>query len=261
MRLIVVAFAWIGGPVGQPRRSRLGAAGSAGEGGRPRQRSRRRFAGSFGPRRCATRTRGSRPHRSPSCRWPPPRLDAWPADKVFRTRLMSEAPVREGVLEGDLVLQGDGDPSLDDHSLWSLAAQLKGTGITSIRGQTDREWRAVRRDEVRDLRSLQGAGTERYRLQRAALVGRRGLRQLVREHSTDLARAAAPTFRDAAFALCRFPSRARSGRWAKAVARHSGWSASRARAAIVCASAATFRWIAARSCTARCRIPRTVSVC
>jgi D-alanyl-D-alanine carboxypeptidase/D-alanyl-D-alanine-endopeptidase (penicillin-binding protein 4) len=62
-------------------------------------------------------------------------LDAWPADKVFTTRLMSEAPLRSGVLDGDVILQGDGDPSLDDHLLWSLAAQLKGAGVTSVRGR------------------------------------------------------------------------------------------------------------------------------
>ena len=61
-------------------------------------------------------------------------LDAWPADKTFRTRLMSAAAVKDGVLAGDLILQGDGDPSLDDHSLWSLVAQLKGAGLTAVRG-------------------------------------------------------------------------------------------------------------------------------
>jgi D-alanyl-D-alanine carboxypeptidase/D-alanyl-D-alanine-endopeptidase (penicillin-binding protein 4) len=62
-------------------------------------------------------------------------LDAWPADKVFRTQLLSTAPLESGELAGDLVLQGAGDPSLDDHSLWSLAAQLKGAGVTSVRGR------------------------------------------------------------------------------------------------------------------------------
>ena len=62
-------------------------------------------------------------------------LEAWPADKTFHTRLLSPAALKEGVLGGDLILQGDGDPSLDDHSLWSLAAQLKGSGLTSVRGR------------------------------------------------------------------------------------------------------------------------------
>jgi D-alanyl-D-alanine carboxypeptidase/D-alanyl-D-alanine-endopeptidase (penicillin-binding protein 4) len=62
-------------------------------------------------------------------------LDAWPADKTFRTRVLSAGPPKAGLIEGDLILQGDGDPTLDDHSLWSLAAQLKGKGIARVRGQ------------------------------------------------------------------------------------------------------------------------------
>ncbi len=62
-------------------------------------------------------------------------LDAWPADKTFHTRLLSAAALEDGVLRGDLILQGDGDPSLDDHSLLSLAAQLKGAGLTAVRGR------------------------------------------------------------------------------------------------------------------------------
>lgn len=62
-------------------------------------------------------------------------LEAWPADKAFRTRLLSSARLDNGVLGGDLILQGDGDPSLDDHALWSLAAQLKGAGVTSVKGR------------------------------------------------------------------------------------------------------------------------------
>jgi D-alanyl-D-alanine carboxypeptidase/D-alanyl-D-alanine-endopeptidase (penicillin-binding protein 4) len=62
-------------------------------------------------------------------------LGTWPADKTFRTRLLSSAAPEGGVLEGDLILQGDGDPSLDDHSLWSLAAQLKGSGVSRVRGR------------------------------------------------------------------------------------------------------------------------------
>jgi D-alanyl-D-alanine carboxypeptidase/D-alanyl-D-alanine-endopeptidase (penicillin-binding protein 4) len=62
-------------------------------------------------------------------------LEAWPADKAFHTRLLSPATLENGVLRGDLILQGDGDPSLDDHGLWSLAAQLKAAGLTSVTGR------------------------------------------------------------------------------------------------------------------------------
>ncbi len=62
-------------------------------------------------------------------------LETWPADKMFTTRLLSTARVAGGELEGDLILQGAGDPSLDDHSLWALAAQLRGAGVTRVRGR------------------------------------------------------------------------------------------------------------------------------
>jgi len=62
-------------------------------------------------------------------------LQAWPADKMFVTRLLGTAPITGGELAGDLILQGAGDPSLDDHSLWALAAQLRGAGVVRVRGR------------------------------------------------------------------------------------------------------------------------------
>jgi D-alanyl-D-alanine carboxypeptidase/D-alanyl-D-alanine-endopeptidase (penicillin-binding protein 4) len=61
-------------------------------------------------------------------------LDAWPADKMFRTTLLTSGSVRDRVLTGDLILRSAGDPSLDDHSLWTLAAQLKGFDVDAIAG-------------------------------------------------------------------------------------------------------------------------------
>lgn len=61
-------------------------------------------------------------------------LQEWPADKMFRTALLSTGSVHSGVLAGDLILRSAGDPSLDDHSLWTLAAQLKGFDISSVSG-------------------------------------------------------------------------------------------------------------------------------
>ena len=61
-------------------------------------------------------------------------LQEWPADRMFRTTLLTTGEIRNGVLAGNLILHSDGDPSLDDHSLWALAAQLKGYDITSITG-------------------------------------------------------------------------------------------------------------------------------
>src|SRR5580658_4706115 len=61
-------------------------------------------------------------------------LQQWPADRMFRTTLLANGDIRNGVLSGNLILHSAGDPSLDDHSLWALAAQLKGFDINSVSG-------------------------------------------------------------------------------------------------------------------------------
>jgi D-alanyl-D-alanine carboxypeptidase/D-alanyl-D-alanine-endopeptidase (penicillin-binding protein 4) len=61
-------------------------------------------------------------------------LQTWPADKMFETRLLANAPIVGGRVRGDLILQGAGDPSLDDESLWQLAAQLRGAGVHQVSG-------------------------------------------------------------------------------------------------------------------------------
>jgi serine-type D-Ala-D-Ala carboxypeptidase/endopeptidase (penicillin-binding protein 4) len=61
-------------------------------------------------------------------------LQTWPADKMFQTRLLANAPIVRTRVTGDLILEGAGDPSLDDQSLWQLAAQVRGTGVTVVSG-------------------------------------------------------------------------------------------------------------------------------
>lgn len=62
-------------------------------------------------------------------------LDAWPVDKTFETRLLGLGTVKDGQLSGDLVLQSEGDATLDHPSLWLLAAQLRGAGVRSVAGR------------------------------------------------------------------------------------------------------------------------------
>ncbi|HVE89030.1 MAG TPA: D-alanyl-D-alanine carboxypeptidase/D-alanyl-D-alanine-endopeptidase [Burkholderiaceae bacterium] len=52
----------------------------------------------------------------------------------WRTDLMSAAPVKNGVLEGDLWLRGSGDPQLVIEDLWLLVQRLRGVGVREIRG-------------------------------------------------------------------------------------------------------------------------------
>jgi D-alanyl-D-alanine carboxypeptidase/D-alanyl-D-alanine-endopeptidase (penicillin-binding protein 4) len=53
---------------------------------------------------------------------------------VWRTEALATAPVKQGVLEGDLWLRGSGDPRLVIEDLWLLVQRLRGQGLREIRG-------------------------------------------------------------------------------------------------------------------------------
>lgn len=62
-------------------------------------------------------------------------LDTWPVDRTFDTALLSPVPLRDGALDGDLILRGGGDATLDDEKLWLLAAQARDAGLRSVTGR------------------------------------------------------------------------------------------------------------------------------
>ncbi|WP_378213760.1 D-alanyl-D-alanine carboxypeptidase/D-alanyl-D-alanine-endopeptidase [Aquicoccus sp. G2-2] len=62
-------------------------------------------------------------------------LDALGPDYRFVTRLIATGPVQGGVLNGDLVLAGGGDPTLDTDDLGEMAQQLKAAGVQRVAGQ------------------------------------------------------------------------------------------------------------------------------
>ncbi len=53
----------------------------------------------------------------------------------FATRLIATGAVSNGVLKGDLILAGGGDPTLDTDALAGLAAKLKAAGVREVQGK------------------------------------------------------------------------------------------------------------------------------
>ncbi|MEP3347485.1 D-alanyl-D-alanine carboxypeptidase/D-alanyl-D-alanine-endopeptidase [Litoreibacter sp.] len=62
-------------------------------------------------------------------------LDRMGAGRRFKTQLIATGPVKNGVLRGDLILKGGGDPTLTSDDLNAMAGRLKAAGVTSVRGK------------------------------------------------------------------------------------------------------------------------------
>ena len=53
----------------------------------------------------------------------------------FQTRLVTTGPVLNGVIQGDLILVGGADPTLDTDALSQMAKELRAQGVTGISGK------------------------------------------------------------------------------------------------------------------------------
>ncbi|WP_255552173.1 D-alanyl-D-alanine carboxypeptidase/D-alanyl-D-alanine-endopeptidase [Maritimibacter dapengensis] len=62
-------------------------------------------------------------------------FDSLGMEHRFPTQIMVTGPVSGGKVQGDLILLGTGDPTLDTDALAGMAQQLKGKGITGITGR------------------------------------------------------------------------------------------------------------------------------
>jgi D-alanyl-D-alanine carboxypeptidase/D-alanyl-D-alanine-endopeptidase (penicillin-binding protein 4) len=62
-------------------------------------------------------------------------LDVLGPDHRFATRLMATGPIQNGRLDGDLILSGGADPTLDTADLATLAGALQHIGLTEVRGR------------------------------------------------------------------------------------------------------------------------------
>lgn len=62
-------------------------------------------------------------------------LDALGPDFRFETRVIAVGPLNGGVLDGDLILQGGGDPEADTTTLDALAKAAAAYGVRDVRGR------------------------------------------------------------------------------------------------------------------------------
>ena len=58
----------------------------------------------------------------------------FPTHHKFKTHLISSASQKEGILKGDLILQGGGDPGFTSETLWNLVNVFSSLGIKKIEG-------------------------------------------------------------------------------------------------------------------------------
>ncbi len=61
-------------------------------------------------------------------------LDTLGPAHTWTTRAYTTAPIKQGMLNGDLVIVGGGDPYLTSERWWSFVNQLRQTGLTTING-------------------------------------------------------------------------------------------------------------------------------
>ncbi len=62
-------------------------------------------------------------------------LDALGPDHRFETRLLATGPLQGDTLQGDLILMGGGDPTMDTDALADLARRLAATGVKRVTGR------------------------------------------------------------------------------------------------------------------------------
>ena len=61
-------------------------------------------------------------------------LDQLGPAHTWKTRVLYSGNIERGVLQGDLILQGGGDPSLTQERFWALLREVREKGIREIRG-------------------------------------------------------------------------------------------------------------------------------
>jgi D-alanyl-D-alanine carboxypeptidase/D-alanyl-D-alanine-endopeptidase (penicillin-binding protein 4) len=75
-------------------------------------------------------------------------LDSLGPAYTFKTRVYADGPIVEGVLRGNLILQGGGDPVLTLERFWQLLRELRERGVREIRGDVLLDGRYYQLDPI-----------------------------------------------------------------------------------------------------------------
>ena len=62
-------------------------------------------------------------------------LDSFGPAHTFRTRVLLDGTLKDGILDGRLILQGGGDPALTIERFWLLLREIRARGVREIRGE------------------------------------------------------------------------------------------------------------------------------
>jgi D-alanyl-D-alanine carboxypeptidase/D-alanyl-D-alanine-endopeptidase (penicillin-binding protein 4) len=87
----------------------------------------------------------------------------------WHTEAWAEGPLRDGVLQGDLLLWGEGDPFFNDEALYRFVSALRGAGVTRIEGALRVDGRALS-PTARPRDAFDGQGDRLYNLPAHALL-------------------------------------------------------------------------------------------
>ncbi len=62
-------------------------------------------------------------------------LEKWGTTKSFATKIFARGKINKGILEGDLIFYGAGDPGLTNEKLWFLSTDVARFGIKKVTGK------------------------------------------------------------------------------------------------------------------------------
>src|SRR5699024_7558146 len=62
-------------------------------------------------------------------------LARWGSGHRFKTRFLATGPIKKGILHGDLIFAGAGDPSFTNETLGTLVRRLKASGLDRVTGK------------------------------------------------------------------------------------------------------------------------------